>query len=142
MVDLPAMQEMIQLIREELHLIEGGAFRNIHHRIRHIALIRHDKEDRPTAIKRKETDIVEFLLLSRRSRDGERMRQHRDGFRHVPEDFFLTVHMIHQHVVDHVLLFRRNRSGLHQPVHIKTVSFDRRDATRGGMRLLKVALIL
>ena len=63
-------------------------------------------------------------------------------FRHVPEDFFLTVHMIHQHVVDHVLLFRRNRSGLHQPVHIETVSFDRRDATRGGMRLLKVAFIL
>ena len=70
------------------------------------------------------------------------MRQYRDGFGHVPEDLFLTVHMIHQHVVDHVLFFRRDRSRLHQPVHIETVSFDRRDAPGGGMRLLKIAFIL
>ena len=142
MVDLPAMQEMIQLIREELHLVEGGSFRNIHHRIRYIALIRHDKEDRPPAIERKETDIIEFLLLSRRSRNRQRMRQYSYSFGHIPEDLFLTVHMIHQHVVDHVLFFRRDRSGLHQPVHIETVSFDRRDAPSRGMRLLKIAFIL
>ena len=102
------------------------------------ATIRHDKEDRPPAIERKETDIIEFLLLRRRC-DRQRMRQHRYGFGHVPEDLFLTVHMIHQHVVDHVLFFRRDRSRLHQPVHIETISFDRRDAPSGGMRLFKKA---
>ena len=49
--------------------------------------------------------------------------------------------MIQKHAVNHGLFFIGNRSGLHEPVHVKTIPLDGRDTSCRSMGLFQISFI-
>ena len=69
------------------------------------------------------------------------MGQGRHRFRHISKNLIHLADMIHQHVVNHTFFIIRNRHWLHEPIYVKTVSFDGRNASRRCMGLFQVPFI-